>query len=70
MRRSVEWTLVLRQEATVSLGADEQKEPAIKPLRKKEVALSGQVEVWHAPRDNVPTPPSHVKKMQRARDCF
>jgi len=27
-------------------------------------------EVWHAPRDNVPTPPLHVKKMQRARDCF
>jgi len=47
--------LVLRQGATVSLGADEQKEPAIKPLQKKEMALSGQVEASHAPRDNVPT---------------
>jgi len=62
--------LVLRQGATVSLGADEQKVPAIKPLRKKDLALSGQVEVSHAPRDNVPTPPLHVKKMPRARDCF
>jgi len=52
---AISLALVLRQGATVSLGADEQKEPAIKPLRKKELALSGQVEVSHAPRDNVPT---------------
>jgi len=37
--------LVLRSGATVSLGADEQKEPAIEPLRKKELALSDQVDV-------------------------
>ena len=62
--------LFLRHGATGSLGADEQKEPATKPLRMKELALSDRVDVLHAPRDNVLPPSSQVKKMTRARDCF